>query len=124
MEVLNKLPTSMTFNFPRDYGVLTYEEGRDRPARVDRPWIDDMKISDFSWGYIEGQTYKPANEIVDGLIDRVSRGGGLLLSLCPKADGTLVPEQKAVLLEVGEWLRSQVQAIAQKKPPSPFKQGK
>ena len=33
VDVLNKLPTSMRFNFPRQFGVLTFEEGRDRPAR-------------------------------------------------------------------------------------------
>jgi len=116
VEVLNKLPTSMKFNFPREFGVLTFEEGRDRPAVVDRPWIDDMKISTVSWGYIEGQTYKPVNEIIDGLIDRVSRGGGLLLSLCPKADGTVNQQQKDVLLEIGRWLNQNGEAIYATRP--------
>ena len=116
VEVLNKLPTSMKFNFPRGFGMLTYEEGRDRPKQVDRPWIDDMKISTSSWGYIDGQTYKSVNEIVDGLIDRVSRGGGLLLSLCPLADGTLNVEQKEVLLGMGRWLETNGEAIHGTRP--------
>lgn len=116
VEVLNKLPTSMEFNFPREFGVLTFEEGRDREARVDRPWIDDMKISTRSWGYIEGQTYKPADEIIDGLIDRVARGGGLLLSLCPKADGTIPEPQRKVLLEMGAWLKTHGEAIYGTRP--------
>ena len=116
VEVLNKLPTSMQFNFPRGFGVLTFEEGRDRAARVDRAWIDDMKISTRSWGYIEGQTYKPANEILDGLIDRVARGGGLLLSLCPKADGTISEPQRKVLGEMGAWLAANGEAIYGTRP--------
>jgi len=116
VDVLNKLPTSMKFNFPRDFGVLTFEEGRDRPAKVGRPWIDDMKISTASWGYIEGQTYKSANVIVDGLIDRVSRGGGLVLSLCPKADGTIPKPQRDVLLGVGKWLEQNGEAIYATRP--------
>jgi len=116
VEVLNKLPTSMQFNFPREFGVLTFEEGRDREAQVGRPWIDDMKISTFGWGYLDGQTYKPAGEIVDGLIDRTSRGGGLLLSLCPMADGTISKPQKQVLLEVGDWLRQNGEAIYGTRP--------
>ena len=116
VDVLNKLPTSMKFNFPKDFGVLTFEGGRDRPAVVRRPWIDDMKISLRSWGYVRGQTYKPANEIVDGLIDRVSRGGGLLLSLSPKADGTIPPGQRKVLLAMGEWLKVHGEAIYGTRP--------
>lgn len=111
VEVLNKLPTSMKFNFPEQFGVLTFEEGRDRVAPVQRPWIDDQKISTFGWGYLKGQQYKSANEILDGLIDRVSRGGGLLLSLCPMADGTINEGQKQVLLKMGQWLSQNGEAI-------------
>jgi len=111
VEVLNKLPTSRKFNFPRDFGVLTFENGRDRPAVVDRPWIDDLPISTDSWGYVQGQIYRPVKEILHGLIDRVSRGGGLLLSLCPKADGTINAEQQQILLSMGQWLKQNGQAI-------------
>jgi len=111
VEVLNKLPTSGRFNFPRDFGVLTFEGGRDRPAVVDKPWIDDLQISTDSWCYIEGQTYKSVNEIIHGLIDRVSRGGGLLLSLCPKADGTINEAQRHILLSMGRWLRQNGEAV-------------
>ena len=114
--VLNKLPTSMTFNFPESYGMLTFEEGRDRPAIVERPWMDDMKISTTSWGYIKGQQYKPANEIVDGLVDRTARGGGLLLSLCPLPDGTLNAPQKETLAAIGAWLKVNGEAIFGTRP--------
>jgi len=116
VEVLNKLPGSMRFNFPENFGMLTFEEGRDRGPIVSRPWVDDMKISLSSWGYVTGQKYKSANEIIDGLIDRVSRGGGLLLSLCPKADGTLTSEQENVLLDMGTWLRTNGEAIYGSRP--------
>ena len=45
----------MQFNFPEDVGMLAYEQGRDRPAWVDRPWTDDMPIGS-SWGYVGGMT--------------------------------------------------------------------
>ena len=111
VEILNKLPVSMRFNFPEDIGMKTYEEGRDRGASVDGEWIDDMKISISSWGYVEGQSYKDPDVIIDGLIDRVSRGGGLVLSLCPKADGTIGQEQKDILAEIGTWLKINGEAI-------------
>ena len=35
--VLNKLPTTMRFNFPRELGVMTFEQGRDRLPGIERP---------------------------------------------------------------------------------------
>ncbi|MHC4215084.1 MAG: alpha-L-fucosidase [Planctomycetota bacterium] len=114
--MLNKLPMNMKFNFPRDFGVLTFENGRDRPAVVEEPWIDDMQISTDSWCYVQGQTYRSPNEIIHGLIDRVSRGGGLLLSLCPKADGSINAEQQHILRTMGQWLKQNGQAIYGTRP--------
>jgi alpha-L-fucosidase len=116
VEVLNKLPGTMKFNFPENYGILTFEEGRDRDAKVARPWIDDMRMGDPAWGYVQGQTYKKGGEILAGLVDRVARGGGLLLNLSPKADGTIPDEQKAALLEVGGWLKTNGEAIYGSRP--------
>ncbi|HUR59773.1 MAG TPA: alpha-L-fucosidase [Opitutaceae bacterium] len=116
VEVLNKLPGTMKFNFPEGYGILTYEEGRDRDDKVVRPWIDDMKISDIGWGFVANQKYKSGAEICAGLIDRVARGGGLLLNLSPKADGTIPDEQKHALLEVGAWLKVNGEAIYSSRP--------
>ena len=116
VEVLNKLPVTSQFNFPADYGMLTFEEGRDRLGRVDRPWIDDMKISDKGWCYVEGQVYKTADEVIDGLIDRVARGGGLLLNFSPRADGTVPAEQKKTMLGIGAWLKVNGEAIYNTRP--------
>ncbi len=116
VEVLNKLPGTMKFNFPEEYGILTFEEGRDRPAKVARSWIDDMKIADVGWSYVEGQKYKGSAEILAGLADRVARGGGLLLNLSPKADGSLPAYQKTALHEVGAWLKVNGEAIYGTRP--------
>ena len=116
VDVLNKLPGSRMFNFPIDFGVLTFEAGRDRPVLVERPWIDDLRIGNEAWGYVEGMTYPEVNVVIDGFVDRVSRNGGLLLSLSPMANGELPQGQKDVLLGIGEWLKINGEAIYGTRP--------
>lgn len=123
VEVLNKLGGNGRWNFDEAYGIYTFEEGRDRPARVDRPWIDDMKISDVGWGYLEGQKYKAAAEVLHGLIDRTARGGGLLLNLSPKPDGTIPDAQQAVLRQVGAWLKASGEAVFATRPWAVYAEG-
>ena len=109
--VLNKLPVSLVYNFDPDFGVWNFEGGRDRPAFPERPWNDDMKIGDKSWGWVEDQTYVSGRELLHGLIDRVSRGGSFTLSLSPKADGTIPEAQQQSITEVGDWLAVNGEAI-------------
>ncbi len=116
VDVLNKFSTSRKFNFPREFGMLTFEGGRDRPDFVNRPWIDDEKIGISSWGYVEGLEYWGGNHLIDGLVDRVSRNGGLLLSLSPKGNGEIPQEQKDILLSIGKWLNVNGEAIYGTRP--------
>ncbi len=111
VEVLNKFAGTRKFNFPEEFGILTFEAGRDRPDLVPRPWIDDQSIAEQGWGYLRAQKIHNPREILLGFIDRVSRGGGLLLSLAPMADGVIPDNQKLVLREMGEWLRFNGEAI-------------
>ncbi len=116
VEVLNKFAGNKKFNFPREFGMLTYEAGRDRPAVVDRPWIDDLSIATNSWGYIKDLELRDAGETIRGFVDRVSRGGGLLLSLAPTASGEIPTGQQALLREMGDWLKVNGEAIYGTRP--------
>src|SRR5208282_1322958 len=49
--------------------------------------------------------------IINALADTVSKNGTLLLNLSPKADGTFPPEITNTLLEVGQWLGVNGEAI-------------
>ena len=109
--VLNKLPVSMQTNFHPDFGVINFEKGRDRPADFERPWNDDMRIGDQSWGWVEDQVYVSGHYLVSKLIDCVARGGTMMLSLSPKPDGTIPAGQRKPLLQLGEWLRWNGEAI-------------
>ncbi len=109
--IANKLPTSRVFNFPANFGIYNFEHGRDRPVMVDRIWMDDINITGKGWGYTGYEGARPSKEIIINLIDNVSRGGGLIVSLAPRLDGTIPEEQQKTLLETGEWLRTNGEAI-------------
>jgi alpha-L-fucosidase len=114
--VLNKFAGTMKFNFPEDVGMLTYETGRDRPDFVAKPWIDDQSIAEVGWGYAHDLVLRTPREIIVGFVDRVARGGGLLLSLAPMANGVIPENQKRVLAEIGEWLKVNGEAIYGTRP--------
>lgn len=64
-----------------------------------------------SWCYTENNSYKSAKEIICDLVDIVSKNGTLLLNIGPKADGTIPDEDKNILLEIGQWLKVNGEAI-------------
>ncbi len=109
--VLNKLPVSMQYNFHPDFGVINFEQGRDRPLKYERPWNDDMKIGDQSWGWVENQQYASGHTLLSKLIDCAARGGSMMLSLSPKPDGAIPAGQRDALLEMGAWLSLNGEAI-------------
>jgi alpha-L-fucosidase len=118
----------MKFNFRPDFGVRQFEEGRDRPATGAIPGVepataiddrlrnDDMRVGDKSWGWVRDQKYKTGRELIHGLIDRTARGGSLMLSISPKADGTIPERRQQALREMGDWLKLNREAIHGTRP--------
>jgi alpha-L-fucosidase len=65
-----------------------------------------------SWGYQENDTnYKTPLQVIDLLVDCISKGGNLLLDIGPKADGTIPVEQQHILKELGKWTSKHSSAI-------------
>lgn len=60
--------------------------------------------------------YRAARELILVLADLVSRGGNLLLDIGPAADGTIPPIMEERLLEIGDWLRVNGEAIYGTRP--------
>ncbi len=67
-----------------------------------------------SYGFNQNEPiedYLSSNEIVDSLVDIVSKNGNLLLNVGPKGDGTIPKLQAERLRDIGEWLDINSEAI-------------
>jgi|GEM_PF-106498 len=64
------------------------------------------------WGYDKHETqFKTPEYCIRMLIEVVSKGGNLLLNVGPTPEGTIRPEEVAVLEAMGDWLKVNGEAI-------------
>lgn len=86
-------------------------------------WQSCTSVSKNSWGYIEGDSYKSAHEIICALADIVSKNGCMLLNIGPKGDGSVSCEVKTLLTEIGGWMLANGEAIYSSRPWRVFGEG-
>jgi alpha-L-fucosidase len=82
------------------------------------PWEESRGMA-YSYGLNRAERadhYRTTRELVLLLADTVSRGGNLLLDIGPAADGTIPPLMEQRLLEIGDWLRVNGEAIHGTRP--------
>jgi alpha-L-fucosidase len=109
-------------DFPENAAVLDIERGKLDSLRL-LPWQTDTSISIKSWGYIQDDQYRDARSLIDELVDVVSKNGNLLLNVGPKPDGTIPEQEQRVLLQIGDWLRINGEAIYGSRPWLVFGEG-
>ena len=97
-------------DLPANVGMLDIEQGG-KTGLSDDYWLTDITISNFSWSYVMGQTYKKPDLVIRNMIDVWSKRGVVLLNISPKADGTIVDEQRQVLLAIGKWIDKHKEAV-------------
>lgn len=90
--------------------VEDYERGG--PADIVTPyWLTDDAISSSSWSYTRGIGYYSSTQMIHALVDRVSKGGNMLLNISPTLEGVIPDGQRAVLADIGTYLRRHGESI-------------
>jgi len=101
-------------------GVPDLERGQ-MASISDVPWQTDDSIGDWFW--TRNDRYKTTREMVDLLVDVVSKNGSLLINVPPRADGTLDERAITLLKEIGAWLRINGEGIYGTRPHTIFGEG-
>jgi alpha-L-fucosidase len=91
----------------------------DKP--LDFPWETCMTMA-TSWSYVPGDSYKSAYSIIHNLIDIVAKGGNYLLNIGPSPQGDYDPAAYKRLLEIGDWMKVNGDAIYGTRPIAPYKE--
>lgn len=80
---------------------------------IDKPWEENRGIGmSFGINRIENiDDYRTEKELLFMLVDLVSRGGNLLLNIGPNPDGTIPVIMQERLIQIGNWLSVNGEAI-------------
>lgn len=97
--------------FTTEYDLIHESDSKD--VKFSHPWEECRGIAG-SFGYNRNENledYSSAKELIHILVDKVSRGGNLLLNIGPTADGCIPVIMQQRLAEMGEWLSVNGEAI-------------
>ena len=83
-------------------GVLDIERGVE-PDIIPYPWQTDTCVG--SWFYNVRATYKTPKQVIEMLVDIVSKNGNLLLNIPQRPDGTLDDECRYILDRMARWIK-------------------
>ncbi len=112
--------TGAVVNYKQDgflFGAAVPDVERGQLAQA-KPyyWQTDTSTALNSWCYTPDNVFRTPQELVQDLVDIVSKNGNLLLNVGPRADGSICEEDVAILKGIGGWLAVNGEAIYGAKP--------
>jgi alpha-L-fucosidase len=94
-------------------GILDFERGRE-DRLVPYPWLTDTALG--PWFNRKADPYRTTENLIHVLVDIVSKNGCLLLNVGPNADGSIPERAEKMLIEIGDWLKVNGEAIYGTRP--------
>ncbi len=86
------------------------------------PWETCMTMAN-SWSYVPNDVYKPTDELIEKLVDVVSKGGNFLLNIGPSPQGTFDDSAYNRLKGIGDWMKINSEAIYNSRKYTSFSDG-
>jgi len=78
---------------------------------MEKAWDSCLNLSPSGWAWVLPANPRPTSEILNWLIQCIGRDGNMLLGVGPRPDGTIDPRHANTLLEIGDWLKLNGEAV-------------
>ena len=101
-------------------GVLDIEKSQ-LPGIMPEPWHTDTCIG--NWFYDVHSPYKSPQQIIEMLVDIISKNGVMLLNILQRPDGTIDEDAEFILDKLGEWFAINSEAVYGTRPWRVFGEG-
>ena len=101
-------------------GVLDIEKSQ-LPGIMPAPWHTDTCIG--NWFYDVHSPYKEPDQIIEMLVDIISKNGVMLLNILQRPDGTIDEYADYILDKIGEWFAVCSEAVYRTRPWRVFGEG-
>ncbi len=79
-------------------------------------WMTDTSLGLHSWSFAPSEEYRSADQVIDMLLDLISKNGVLQLNIGPKADGSIPDVAKESILSIGDWLKINGEGVYSTRP--------